>query len=255
MSHFCSKCGQPLSGANFCPNCGEPAKDKNVEFISSEYRDNSQRIQEVIPPTTSTPPIRKKRTNSGCLVFFMLFFIVMAFAVVTAIIKPEIYQNLENNKETSVEDEEQSWLDFDKQTWKEFKLLYTSHNNFLSAVSGYSENKISSLDFYNTCSEAESYFQNVSTSFNYGTNDDEKTYLSVFESVALSDQLAAQYLMKYIDAGKTSHLSKAQECIQKAKDGLIMISQNRSILLAKTGLTEDEIKEKVEKDLLELDAK
>jgi hypothetical protein len=33
-----------------------------------------------------------------------------------------------------------------------------------------------------------------------------------------------------------------------------MISQNRSILLADTGLTQDEIKEKVEKDLLELDA-
>jgi len=127
-------------------------------------------------------------------------------------------------------------------------------SNFLSNVSGYSDNNISSLDFYNSCSDAETYFQKASTSFNYGANDYEKNYLSVFETVALSDQLAAQYLMKYIDTEKTSHLSKAQEYIQRAKDGLIMISQNRSILLADTGLTQDEIKEKVEKDLLELDA-
>jgi uncharacterized Zn finger protein (UPF0148 family) len=254
LSNFCSKCGQPLSEANFCPNCGAPVQNKNEEFVSSEYRDNSQRIQEVIPPTMSTQTIRKNRKNGGCLVFFMLFFIVMAFAVVTAIIKPEIYQNLENGKETSAEDDKQRLLEFDKQTWKEFKLLYTSHNNFLSNVSGYSDNNISSLDFYNSCSDAETYFQKVSTSFNYGANDYEKNYLSVFETVALSDQLAAQYLMKYIDTEKTSHLSKAQEYIQRAKDGLIMISQNRSILLADTGLTQDEIKEKVEKDLLELDA-
>jgi hypothetical protein len=237
----------------FCPNCGEPVQNKNVEFISSEYRDPSQRIQEVKEPNIKIQQPVKKNGKNGCLVFVLLFIIVMAFAVILAVIKPEIYQDLDNVKSTSVEDYKQSLLEFDKQSWEDFKTLYASHNNFLEYVSTFSEGNLSSLDFYNTCSDAKDYFQEISMSFNYGSNDEEKTYLRTFESAALSDQQAAEHLMKYADSGKTSQLSKVQENIQNAKNAFIMIASNRGKLLVKAGLTDDEIKNKIETDMEDLD--
>ncbi len=53
MSNFCSKCGQSLSDSKFCPNCGEPVQNNNTEFVSSAYRDPSQRIQEAKDKTSS----------------------------------------------------------------------------------------------------------------------------------------------------------------------------------------------------------
>ena len=153
----------------------------------------------------------------------------------------------------SQEDVEKSLLEFDAKTWEDFKLLYISHNNFVKNIDAFSDFQMGTLDFYNCCKEAEEYFQNAALSFDYGTTDDEKTYLSSFEIAALADQEAAQKLMKYIDSGKTSYLSDTNEQIQRAKEAFVMIASNRGKLLVRAGLTNEEIAEKVEEDMAALD--
>jgi hypothetical protein len=251
MNNYCPNCGEPITG-NFCSNCGKPVKldvDPSIEHVSTTY---------IEPKYSTSAPLNAnphRHKNSGCLklfmIFFSLFLIILIIGTVYTVQNEESQTNVTINSETK--DSKTKLLEFDKQSWEDFKVLYTSHNNFMENISAYSENQINSVDFYDECVEAQNYFAKASLSFDYGTNDDERTYLNAFGSAATSDQQAAEYLMKYIDSGKTSHLSKAQENIQDAKDAFIMIAQNRGTLLIKAGLTDEEIHKKVESDMAELE--
>ena len=70
--------------------------------------------------------------------------------------------------------------------------------------------------------------------------------------MALSDQMAAESLMKYLDSRKTSDLSNAQENIQNAVTAATTIASNRGALLAKAGLSQEEIQVKIEEDMSDL---
>jgi Primosomal protein N'' (replication factor Y) - superfamily II helicase len=234
----CHECGKEISDkADKCPNCGAPVIIENNSILSG-------------PPNIPKP---NKKRKVGCLIFIVIFVCVLGGGMINVINHPEKYQSSNNSSNVSKKDTKESLLELDKTSWKQFKGIYTSHNNFMTVIDAFTDNQITSLDFYNECKKAEEYFGKSSNLFSYGNTDDEKAYLSVFKSVALSDQLAAKYLKKYIDSGKTSQLSKAQESIQGAKDAITTIAKNRRKLLAKTGLSDTEIKTKIEQDMKDLE--
>lgn len=255
MDKFCTNCGAPITG-NFCSNCGkaaQPNPDPAAEYVGTTY----------IEPTYdnyNTFPRMNVNKNKGCLKFFGFFFLILIVTLTIGTIyaiknedilyKVQKVQNVLNTEEDIGSD----LLEFDKKSWEDFKLLYTSHNNFMKTIAAFSDNKIDTLDFYNACNDAEKYFSKFYNSLGYGTDQDERDYLGSFETVALNDQRAAKYFMLYIDSEKTSDLSKAQENITVAKDALVTIAKNRGLLLVKAGLTDKEIKKKVEKDMAELES-
>ncbi len=195
--------------------------------------------------TPAQPPIKKK--GKGCLVILIIVFVFIAITVSQIARDPERY-GASTNKLSKEE-----WLEFDSKSWEDFKILYRSHNNFLKTIDAFSNSKISAVDMYNKCKEAEEYFRKASLSFDYGKTSEQKTYLQAFKSVALSDQMIAKAMMKYLDSKKTSDLSDVKANIENAKSGFVTIAGNRGILLVKAGLTEVEIKEKVEADMTELE--
>lgn len=241
----CKECSTQISDkASSCPKCGCPVANEQDSYVN-------QGLGEQLKVANTEKKIAKKK-KGGCLkplliIVFIIFLIALGQGMKGS--------NMDNNvTPTPTADEiKEAYLAFDEESWDDFKTLYSSHNNFLSWVDAFANGKVTSLEFYDKCKEAKEYFRKASLSFEYGTNKDEKTYLSVFQSVALSNQMAAESLIKYIDNGKTSDLSKSNENIQKAKDALIMISQNRATLLLKAGLTQDEITEKIEADITELE--
>lgn len=123
----------------------------------------------------------------------------------------------------------------------------------MKAISLYSDSSITSLEFYNYCKDIKKYFQAMSLNFEWGETEDEKTYLETFKIFALADQQATEYLIKYIDSGKTSYLSKAKDAIQRATDAATTIASNRGTLLVKAGLTDEEIREKIESDMAQIE--
>ena len=96
-------------------------------------------------------------------------------------------------------------------------------------------------------------FVDLSMSYDYGTNSEQKDYLSVFESVALSDQMAADSMLKYLNSGKMSDLNNVSSNIQEAKTAITTIASNRGILLNKTDLTQEEIKTRVNDSMAALE--
>lgn len=288
---FCRYCGSEFEG-KFCPECGAAVESNNTDSIeenkidinnvmSSNKQINIKKKKNGITGSTgfvifmlfiffpvglylmwkrSSWGILPKVVVSAIYIFSFIYVINEAqnidtqnSAVSTENITQTDSKSDSNKSETNKADESAKWLDFDKQSWDDFKTLYTSHNNFMKDITAYSDGTLSSLDFYTACSNAKKYFQKASLSYDYGSNDEEVTYLNGFESIALSDQQAAEYLMKYADSGKTSQLSKAQENIQSAKDAFVVVASNRGKLLVKAGLTDDEIKEKIEADTADLD--
>jgi hypothetical protein len=175
-----------------------------------------------------------KKWKIGCLVFVLLFIGALVFGVVQMVKNPEKYSKVSSS---SI-----SLKEFDSKSWEQYKKIYDAHNKLMKAVTDYSNGKGSKLEFYNYCKGMEDYFGKVSTTFNYGSNKDERTYLSVFENWTSSDQLATKNLMKYLDYSEIKYLSTAKEYIKKASDAAVMISSNRVKLLNDAGYTQEEIK-------------
>ncbi len=144
-------------------------------------------------------------------------------------------------------------LAFDERTWTDFKKLYTAHNNLMDAMQKYVDGSVTALSFYDYCKEAEKFFADASLSFSYGETEYQKTYLSAFQSMALSDQMTAKSLLKYLDSFKPSDLSSAQDNINQATDAAVTIASNRGKLLVMAGLSDEEIRAKIEADTADLD--
>lgn len=143
-------------------------------------------------------------------------------------------------------------LAFDEKTWSDFKKLYTAHNSLMDAMQKYADGQITALAFYDYCEESKKFFADASLSFFYGETDYQETYLSAFQSMALSDQMAASSLMEYLDTFKISDLSKAQDNINQATEAATTIASNRGKLLVMAGLSDEEIHAKVEADTADL---
>ncbi|AGA58750.1 hypothetical protein Theco_2659 [Thermobacillus composti KWC4] len=204
---------------------------------------------------------RKKKHGLRTLIFFVL----AALCMVAAINDQDFVDGLsQDSTATTAKTEEpevdpkQQGIEFDERAWKDFLQLYETHNKLVKAVSLYAEDRISKLDFYDFCKEAEQWFANKSLSFKYGKTDDEKEYLRTFETFALADQQAAKSLMKYLDSNSMKDLSKAKENIERGKQASVIIAKNRVVLLRKLNFTEEEIQKTIEQvtaDLEEIDKK
>lgn len=158
-----------------------------------------------------------------------------------------------NNSPSIISQSTDDWLEFDKKSWEQFVTLYKYHNNLTTVMEWYSDRKISASDFYTECKTARDKFRDISSKFNYGNTSEQKDYLGVLENWALSDQMAAQDLMDYADSLKPSKLSSANENLQRAKSAINTAASNRGKLLVKAGLSDSEIKSKVESDMASLE--
>lgn len=231
---FCKKCGKDIKDSQFCPFCGTEAyktgnNANNMNVTSRQDVINSQ--------------IKKKKSKVGLFICLVIVG-ALCFGISQIIQNPEKYQNTISSEE---------WLEFDDKTWEQFSQLYTNHNNLMYAMTAFSDGNMDAASFYSYCKDFENICANNSLIFDYGVNQDQKDYLSVFKSATLSDQMAAQSLMKYLDTYQTSDLSEAQEHIQNAKDAITTIASNRGTLLAKTDLSEEEIQKRLNESLTMLE--
>lgn len=257
----CPKCKRQYpSNSIMCPKC------KIYFTVIKPTQSNSQSPQYSQQPQYSQPvppiaPVQQTR-KSGCLIAVLtiigvLFLFGFAIAILGIFSDDKNPDKILTSSETSSEELTVDELkEFDAKTWAQFLDMYTAHNDLAKAMSAYSEGLISAVDFYKYCDSSEKYFMNASLSFNYGVTEDEKIYLSVFETWALADQQACKYLQDFIDSFKTSDLAKADEQIQRGVDAAAMIGENRGRLLVKAGYTDKEIAEiaeSIEQDLAAID--
>lgn len=196
-------------------------------------------------------PEKPKKTGKGCLISVLIVLLVIAgiISVVTKITENSNNATSSNTTSTSAE----SWREFDDRTWADFKNLYVSHSRLLQNVSLFSEGRVSKLELYDSMKQAKEYFRKAAMSFDYGNNSEEKTYLSSFSSMALSDQMATESIMKYLDKGNISDLSKATDHLEDAKEAALLIASNRGTLLVRAGYTQEEISEKINSEMAELE--
>lgn len=239
---FCKNCGKEINDEKFCPNCGAKVESIKVDSTQLEMQSN-KKIQ-----SNKIMQKKAKKKNKGCLITIIIFFAVCIFILAIA-----TQANTDTNKMSKDEIKAQT-LEFDDRAWNDYLKLYEAHNKFMSSIEVYSNGQASKLEFYDYCKEVKEYFAQASLSFKYGKTDDEKEYLSTFETFAISDQMAAEKLIKYLDSNATKDLSVAKENINRAKQAAVTIASNRSVLLKKIGLAEEEINEKINKGVADIEA-
>ncbi|WP_217594052.1 hypothetical protein [Cohnella sp. GbtcB17] len=184
--------------------------------------------------------MKKRRRGLGCLVLILFVILVGVIVNVSRNSDPTSTGQNAGKAEVSAEELKKQGLEFDEQAWKDYLTMYETHNSFMKNMSAYSEGKISKLDFYDYCKDLEGWFAKASISFNYAKTEDERTYLSTFQTFALADQTAAKSIIKYLDSNATKDLSNARVQIQRATEAATTISSNRVILLSKIGVTKEE---------------
>jgi major membrane immunogen (membrane-anchored lipoprotein) len=155
-----------------------------------------------------------------------------------------------DENETSDGNTAEEWRKFDERTWEDFKSLSTAHKDLVNAAGRYSEGEITIYGLHDEWEKAKEYFQNASASFEYGKNDEEREYLSMFKSIALYDQTAAEASLQALDAATSGQgvggLSTIiAENAGKAKDEILEVTSKRAELLKKTDYTELEMDEKL----------
>ena len=238
---YCPKCGNNTGTDRFCSKCG--------------YHMWEPPVQQQVLGNFQKPPQNK---NKGKYLPFLILAVILFWGGVAAFFSEKITadndaSNDQVQSETTDQTSESDLLAFDERTWSDFVKLYTAHNNLMNALLAFSNGNLSMVDFYQYCEEARDYFASMSLTFNYGTSEDENDYLSAFEYLALSDQRAAESLMKYLDSQKTSDLSSAEESIEEAASAITTIASNRGTLLVKAGLSQEEIQERLEQDMADLE--
>lgn len=244
---YCPNCGTNVGDANFCPNCGQKIK---VEKPQEPKKAVDVKPQNIISRDELKKQVSEKpKKKHGCLMWFIVFVVFVALVSI-GVSNFEEPGDLSARSNVTQQDNEpevtsEQLLEFDDRTWADFVNMWDNHFALMSWIDAYSAGNASAVELYQACETAEEYFRNASMSFDYGKTQDEKDYLSAFKSFALSDQMAAQDLMDYLDTFETGKMSSAQENIQAAVDAVTTISENRGKLLSMTDLTDDEIMERI----------
>ena len=194
---------------------------------------------------------KRKARGCGCIFSLLIVMAISVFVLILAMM-PSGNPSPKDNASSSSTNTPEDWLAFDARSWEDFVLFYNNHNSFMNSMTAYADGYIDKTSMYLKCEEADSVFGGCSISVEYGENQEEKDYLSVLRSIALSDQAAARSLKKYLNSGKTSDLADAQTNIEAAKNAVTLFASNRGALLVKAGLSDEEIKQKVESDMTAL---
>jgi hypothetical protein len=240
----CSECGNDVSDlADSCPHCGIPTRFQQQSFAETRY---------VAPEYT-----KKKRKSSFLRFVVGVFSVIVIIAAANSVFSSQSKSPSSTPKATPTSTTNTpvtDWKVFDERTWADYKALYKSHNALMKVIIAYSDGHISKMDYYTRLNEYNTWFFNAGRHAKYGTTEEEKKYLSWFESTALADSAGIRALIKHLDSGNVSDMSTANTEIQNAKTALTTIAYNRIALLEKTGISRDAATTKVENDLLELDA-
>lgn len=242
---YCSNCGKDIGdNSKYCNGCGTEisAQQSDLKVMENTSAESAQ-LQSLL----QRQKVAKKRRKGFAIIFGVLLFLAVLIPIVAYNLDPSVGSG--GVSSTSEAQQKEKLITFDTRTWDDFAQMYRSHNILMKAADLYADGKIDTVTLYDKGEEIEEYFRNKAISFNYGTSEDERTYLDCFATMAYADQMAAKGLKKYLDSLKPSDLSDSQKYVQQAKEAAIMIIQNRKILLAKAGLTENEIREKIENDM------
>lgn len=221
----CRTCGKPIAkDAKTCPHCGAKNKKKTPWVVY-------------------------------VICFFLISWFFGSIATRNTNDLPSNHSSKQTSKPENTEKVEtpEDLLAFDEKTWEDFKKLYKAHNDVMKAMRMYSDGELDTLAFYNLCEEAEKYFGSASLALRYGETEYQQTYVSVLQSMALYDQLAVRSLMKYLDSSKVSDLNEAEDNISQAVHAVEVMASNRGVLLARAGLADNEILERVEADTTDMD--
>lgn len=238
----CRECGKEISDkANTCPNCGCP-----VEAIPIN-------LSKTLPPTnTITPPVRKKKKH-GCLIAFLIIIgipvligVIANISTGTPIIQKETTASTSAEETTTAVLSKEDAQSMDEQIWSYVYPVITANNDLMAIMSGFGEGTISELDLYNATKDFEDYAHKVwsnppSVSDEYG-----KKYLDSCRDYIIIEQTMANSILKYLDSGKTSDLSKLQENIERCTQAVQIVASNRGAFLGMNGFTDEEINEIVE---------
>lgn len=262
MAKFvCSKCGKELQGDYpMCPYCKTHGSVQTVSKKKMKNLSNCPTCGGLVAKGAKVCPHcgakQKKKTPWWAYVALFFLFSALVGSIVTRNQDhPSSAQTASANPTEIAEKAEtpEDLLAFDQKTWDDFKKLYTAHNDMMDAMTMYSNGELSALSFYNVCEELEEFFGTASLALSYGETEYQRTYVSALQSMALCDQLAAKALIKYLDSFKTSDLSEAQENINQAANAATTIASNRGKLLVLAGLSDEEIRTKIEADTADLD--
>lgn len=226
----CTECGKKISDkATNCPNCGCP-------IITTEIKQSES---------------QKKVKKGGCLKAILIYLgIGMVISIIIAIrsqkeptkTQPVLQTSSESQTQTDEleEDTKENARTIDEKLW-EYVLPIINANNQLMKIIG--NESSTNLDIYNAannfkemCRQAWGNPPEVS-----GNGADE--YLNSCRDYILIEQTMADSLLTYINSGKTSDLSKAQENIKSCTQAVTILATNKGVFLSQNGFTNEEIQE------------
>jgi len=247
----CPECGKEISDkANSCPSCGCPIDQKKAAPSQKE-----------VPQLQDGS--RKVKKGGGCLSKIIAFFIVMAVigAVIVLIQGPN--KDKESNRDDSKaksqegdkvqeeanteEETKRNALELDAIIWDALVNSVKAHNELMEVMQKYGEGSVDTLDLYNTCEKIEEYQYNQWAYFEGVKDDEVKKYKDACSDFALSSQIVAQNLKKYLDSKKVSDLSATEEKIESCTNNIAAIGYERTTYLENAGVSQEEIDELIEK--------
>ncbi len=236
----CTECGKEISDkATTCPNCGCPITTAEIKH----------------------PASKKKPKKGGCLKTILIYLgiLIVISTIISMQLKndpdkmqslletknSETSKNLENDTEKSMEeDTEENTKEnakiIDAQIWEYVLPIINANNQLMNIV----ENESStSLDIYNAAKKFKEMCQQTWISPPKVSGNGADEYLSSCKDYILIEQTMADSLLKYIDSGKTSDLSKFQENIKSCTQAITVLATNKGIFLSQNGFTSEEIQE------------
>ncbi len=226
----CPECGKEISDkATACPNCGCPiAPNKQNESLNIDLN-----------------PPQKVKKKGGCLKASLIFFIIcIGISAVIALQIPKSTSSSQSKPSTettqATEDIKQAAQLTDEQIWGYVLPVINANNQLMKIVENESA---TSLDIYNAAKEFKEFCRQTWSNPPEVSGDGAKEYLDSCRDYILLEQTMADSLLKYIDSGKTSDLSKAQENIQTCVQAISIVSANKATFLSINGFTSEEIQE------------
>lgn len=226
----CPECGKEISDkATACPNCGCPViPSKRNESINTDF---------------ATP--KKDKKKGGCLKPILIFFVIcIGISAIKAFQTTENKPSSQSEPPTEAtqipEDTKQAAKLTDEQIWG-YVLPVINANNQLMEIVG--NESATSLDIYNAAKEFKEFCQQTWSNPPEVSGNGAKEYLDSCRDYILLEQTMADSLLKYIDSGKTSDLSKAQENMQTCVQSISVVSANKGTFLSINGFTLEEIQE------------
>ncbi|MDR3121789.1 MAG: hypothetical protein LBU58_10740, partial [Clostridiales bacterium] len=106
----------------------------------------------------------------------------------------------------SVGDQQTAQPAFDERTKADYQELYAAHDKFAAAVEGFLSGEVGESALREACEEANVWFLEASGRLNYGADEDQRSFLYLFQAAAMSDQIASGAVLRYLDAGELGPL-------------------------------------------------